>query len=224
VSIPVYNQNVPTGVVPLNEDYLNLQGNFQQLNIAYGFDHVPLTDTSGLPPTGISGCHTIIHEVTQTNVNTLAGLNQIFSGKPGNLIVNGVTTPNVPFSSVPANNDTQLYSLTGLSSGLEGLSQLTGNSAIINNGFQWLGGTLIQWGKVSIGSGSHVVGNVSFSPNFPRGCFNVGLTLIAKVAPNNSSNNTLSLQNAPPTSTGFSWVYNGGSVEYSNFFWFAIGY
>lgn len=44
--MPVYQPGIPTGVVPLDTDYLNLQGNFQQLNIVYGTDHYPFDNAT----------------------------------------------------------------------------------------------------------------------------------------------------------------------------------
>lgn len=34
-----YQPGIPTGSVPLNQDYLNIQGNFTQANVVYGTDH-----------------------------------------------------------------------------------------------------------------------------------------------------------------------------------------
>src|SRR5580698_774128 len=44
--MPVYQPGIPTGTVNLDVDYLNLQGNFQQLNIVYGTDHYPFDNAS----------------------------------------------------------------------------------------------------------------------------------------------------------------------------------
>lgn len=44
--MPVYQTGIPTGTVNLDVDYLNLQGNFQQLNIVYGTDHYPFDNAT----------------------------------------------------------------------------------------------------------------------------------------------------------------------------------
>jgi len=125
----------------------NLDGTFQTLNI----DHV---NNNGQPGSQPAGYHTIIHEVSQTNVTTVANYNQIFSGVPGTLIVNGVTT-----RAFPAGGDTQLYSLSG--TGI--LSQLTGQN-IATPGYLIIGRILIQWGSFANDpSGSNPI---TFSPPF----------------------------------------------------------
>jgi hypothetical protein len=158
-----YQPGVPTGLVPLNQDYLNLQQNFTQINNQYNVDHVPLTDTSGSPP---QGYHTIIHQQAQSSVNTIAGTDQLFSGVPGTLIVNGVTT-----SPVPPNNDNQLFALTGMG----GLCQLTGHFAGAI-GYGWCSGLLIQWGTTatSVSDGS----TINFGIAFPHVCLVVIPTLV----------------------------------------------
>lgn len=44
--MPAYQPNIPTGIVNLDVDYLNLKGNFQQLNIVYGTDHYPFDNAT----------------------------------------------------------------------------------------------------------------------------------------------------------------------------------
>ena len=60
-----YQPGVPTGSVPLNQDYLNLQQNFTQINNQFLVDHVPLTSTSGTPP---NGYHRVVHMVPVSTV------------------------------------------------------------------------------------------------------------------------------------------------------------
>jgi hypothetical protein len=42
----VYQKGIPTGIVNLDVDYLNVQGNFQQANIVYGTDHYPFDNAT----------------------------------------------------------------------------------------------------------------------------------------------------------------------------------
>ena len=183
----------------------NLDGTFQTLAI----DHV---NNNGQPGSNPAGYHTIIHQVTQTNVTTVSGVNQVFSGRPGTLVVNGTTTPNIP-----PNGDTQLYSLTGMG----GLSQLTGNRAA-TNGYCWFGGMLIQWGRGSIPSGSQQQGTINFSPAFPNNCFNISLTFQSSDSGTGSSDDTLCVKGSF-SKPAFTWLFNGNSGSYPNFFWIAIG-
>ena len=131
--IPTYTLGYPPDGASLGQTKStirnNLDGTFQTLAV----DHV---NNNGQPGSQPAGYHTIIHQVTETNVSTVSGHNQVFSGVPGTLIVNGVTT-----LAVPPNGDTQLYSLSGAGA----LAQLTGFSATAN-GYAWVGGVLLQWG------------------------------------------------------------------------------
>jgi hypothetical protein len=154
--IPTYTPGYPPDGTSLGQTKAtirnNLDGTFQTVAV----DHV---NNNGQPGSQPAGYHTIVHEVTQTNVTTVTGYNQIFSGVPGTLVVNAVTTP-----TIPANSDTQLYALTG--AGI--LAQLTGYSAS-GNGYAWSGGILIQWGSGSFSNGN----SVPFPINFPNNCFQV---------------------------------------------------
>lgn len=210
MTIPTYTPGYPPDGSSLGQTKSTIRNNLDGTYQTLAIDHV---NNNGQPGSNPAGYHTIIHQVSQVNVSTVAGVNQIFSGVPGTLIINGVSTPNIP-----PNGDTQLYSLTGMG----GFSQLTGHSTSLN-GYSWVSGILIQWGKVSIPSGSHSTGSVTFNPAFPNNCFNVSLTLIAQSSGTNSSSNTLCVANAGPTKTSFPWIFNGNSGSYTNFFWTAIG-
>src|SRR5882757_6313099 len=116
--MPSYQPGIPTGSVPLNQDYLNIQGNFTSLNTSFSVDHSPLT-TATSPP---NGYHTFVHLVPFSNTVTNPTTNQpVVAPSPntgygqlfGAQINDGLAT------------DTALYHLTG--GGL--LQQLTRNIA-----------------------------------------------------------------------------------------------
>lgn len=154
-----YNTNIPFASNSPSQDQPRMQENTNSLKSLIEIDHVGFGQTFG-------GYHTIIHQVPQSSVNTLAGINQLFTGVPGTLVVNGNPTP-----AIPNNGDTQLYSLTGQG----GLSQLSGNSTATNTeGYQWIGGILIQWGRANI---SISLGSVNYTVPFPTNIFNLQLTL-----------------------------------------------
>lgn len=209
MSIPTYTPGYPPDGSSLGQTKVpirnNLDGTFQTLAI----DHV---NNNGQPGSQPAGYHTIIHEVPQTSVSTVSGYNQVFSGVPGTLVVNAVTTPNIP-----PNGDTQLYSLTGMG----GLSQLTGNHAAAN-GYCWVGGILIQWGKVSSTSSGNVLFNAA-NVNFQNNCFSI-LTnpfWVGSTTPSGAAG--VSVKGLSPT--GFQWVFNTNSSSYTGggFYWLAIG-
>jgi len=209
--IPTYTAGYPPDGSSLGQTKStirnNLDGTFQTL----GVDHI---NNNGQPGSKPPGYHTIIHEVTQTSVTTVAGVNQIFSGVPGTLIVNGVTT-----AAIPSNGDTQLYSLTG--AGI--LSQLTGNSST-SNGYVWVGGILIQWGQVVTSLNTGATGTITFSPAFPNNCFSFQTTpgFAAGNPPTNSNPCTIAYS-TPISKTAVSWESFTASSKYTNFYWTAIG-
>ncbi len=199
--IPTYTPGYPPDGSSLGQTKATIRNNLDGTFETLGVNHV---NNNGQPGSNPAGYHTIVQEVTQTSVNTVTGVNQVFSGIPGTLAVNATTTP-----SIPSDGDTQLYSLTG--TGV--LSQLTGGSATAN-GFSWTGGVLLQWGFVSNPGGS---GSVSFPKTFPHNVFNVQLSF-QRPSTNVAVNFALS---AAPTTSGFSYYSNtSGSTT---LFWFAIG-
>lgn len=202
-----YQPGIPTGLIPLNQDYVNLQNNFGQINTQYNVDHVPLTSTSGTPP---NGYHTIIHEATQTSVNTVPGISQLFSGIAGTLMVNSVLTP-----AIPANGDTQFYVLSGQG----GLSQITGSNHAAN-GYFYAGGILIQYGSITATNNSFQT--LTFNPPFPNNCFAVftqiyGTGLVA------SGNGNIDIRKSTISKTSFEWAMVTSSAQYTGFYWIAIG-
>jgi len=211
--MPTFQPNVPTGSLPLNQDYLNLQGNNQQLNIAYGLDHVPFSDTTGLPPSGISGMHTTMHMVP---VSTVA------SNPPSNQPINGYTAT-VGFGQLVSaqindkkSTDNALYFLTGNNL----LLQLTRNFLPIAsaNGSTFLpGGLIMQWGTVSATNGNPVV---TFPFAFPSTLFNVQLTRQHSPSSPGSSFGYW-VDNTTLSTTGFTIINNDGHTWSYN--WTAIG-
>lgn len=198
--MPTYQPNIPTGAVPLNQDYLNLQGNFQQLNIAYGGDHVPFSDTSGNPPSGQSGMHTIIHLQPQSPPTALAGIGQFYD-----------TTIN---DSI--NSDQILFFLTGGNRSM----QLTRNFQPVNaaKGATFLpGGLILQWGTITAAA-KNALTAASFQMDFPFACYSLQATLSA-----GTSGSVITVIPNSPTINGFSYFINTSSSQSLNFTWMALG-
>jgi hypothetical protein len=199
MAIPTYTPGYPPDGSSLGQTKStirnNLDGTFETLAV----DHV---NNNGVPGSNPAGYHTIIHQVTQASVATVSGYNQVFSGVPGSLSVNSVTTP-----TIPPGGDTQLYSLSG--AGV--LSQLTGSIAN-ENGYAWVGGFLLQWGyKNNVNNGD----SISFTVDFPNNCFNVQVTTNGFGATVSGTNNHPFLKNE------FNVTLNFGTNVAIN--WFAIG-
>lgn len=208
--IPTYTPGYPLDGSSLGQTKAtirnNLDGTFETLNV----DHV---NNNGQPESQPAGYHTIIHEVPQVSVSTVTGYNQVFSGIPGTLTVNSVTTP-----AIPPNGDQQLYSLTG--GGI--LSQLTGNS-LSTNGYSWMGGILLQWGQVTTSLSGGTTGIVTFPVTFPNNIFNIQTLMgFSGSPPSNSNSGTIAFVN-PVSRTAFSWRCLTTSGQYKTFYWLAIG-
>jgi hypothetical protein len=203
--IPTYTPGYPPDGSSLGQTKStirnNLDGTFETLAV----DHI---NNNGQPGSQPAGYHTVIHQVTQTNVPVIAGVNQVFAGVPGTLIVNGVTTP-----AQPPDGFTQLYSLSGGSR----LSQLTGGVSATPNGYAWVGGILFQWGRVASPPQAGTVSFAAANVNFPNQCFTVMLQL-----QRNGSTSTQGIYlNGVPTTSSFS--YTGSASGNTALWWLAIG-
>lgn len=200
-----YQPNIPTGSVPLNQDYLNIQGNFSSLNTSFGRDHQPLT-TATFPP---DGYHTWVHLVpfstTASNPPNnqpvtapaaTAGYGQLFGAQ----INDGINT------------DQALYYLSGGNR----LTQLTRNIQPLATatGYTFLpGGLIMQWGTATSGAG--VTFNVA--AKFTT-LFSIQITPF-------SAGGAQTITSAPQTfnvlSTGFTVGNNSGNLF--NYYWMAFG-
>lgn len=205
--IPTYTQGYPPDGSSLGQTKStirnNLDGTFETLAI----DHI---DNNGSPGSQPAGYHKVIHQVPQSSVTTVSGYNQVFSGVPGTLIVDAVTTP-----TIPPGGDQQLYSLSG--SGV--LSQLTGstNTQTVTGGigYAWLGGVLMQWGYTTNSTGN--IG-VTFPVAFPNNVFNVQVTAIRGNGTYTTNFAVSSLVNS-----GFTINNSNSSTTGLSYYWLAIG-
>lgn len=189
-----YQPGIPTGNVPLNQDYLNIKGNFTQLNTQFQVDHVPLTSTSGSPS---NGYHTVVHFVKQTSAPaTIANIGQLYTLG---------TAPDLIYKSG-----------TGV------ITQLTG-SALVNiatNGTVFLpGGLVMKWGIVNgLVANTPTVVPLGFATN----CFNVQLSYISKVG-GTTNTQTLSVVTGTVSNVSFSYNSTQGTSAYVGFYWVALG-
>ena len=161
MGIPTYTPGYPPDGSFLGQTKSTIRNNLDGTFETLGVDHV---NNNGVPGSNPAGYHTIVHEVPQTAVSTVAGFGQIFCGVPGTLTVNGTAT-----KAVPNNGDTQFYSLS--SSGV--LTQLSGYSAS-GNGYAWVGGVLLQWGS---GTATSSGATINFPIAFPSNVFSVTATV-----------------------------------------------
>lgn len=212
--MPTYQPGVPTGTVPLNQDYLNLQGNFTQLNTVYNGDHSALTGT--LPPGGTAGYHVNIHQVPFSTTSTNPPNNQPVTA-PTNTPGYGQIFQAQINDGIVA--DEALYFLSGGNR----LSQLTRNfqPTSAQNGFSFLpGGLIIQWGTKAT---TAPFGSITLSANnmqFPNNFFSV----FAQVFKPSTVDSLVSSINLGISDTNhFSWAFSGSGANVGGFYWIALG-
>ncbi len=226
-----YQPNIPTGLIFLDQDYANIQQNFQFLDTYFGVDHTPFSIGTLTNPNGYhKSIHMIPVSTTATNSpnnqpvirpTATPGFGQIFSAQ----INDGI------------NIDEALYFLTGGNR----LIQLTRNitpkttNNSNNNGYTYLaGGILFQWGLVNgtHGGDNHFNGgdtaDVTFATNnivFPSKCFAIWTQLYYTDLNNPSSgaSEMVNINNnfSPTKFTYFISAASGNSL--TSFRWMAIG-
>jgi len=223
-----YQPGIPTGTVNLDQDYKNIQKNFQQLDTSFGIDHVTFSNQ-----TPQNGYHESIHfnPVSTTTTNPPNNQPLSHSTSPPSL------PPLVPgygqlFSSTINDGvtvDNSLYFLTGN----DLLLQLTRNFQPVSstNGYTFLpGGIIAAWGKKQIilspgASGTITFPTVSSNPVFSN-VFNV-FTLVeynsSVATPSSTSSMTISIDTFTLTKTSFSWFAGGSGGSYRGFYWIALG-
>lgn len=223
-----YQPGIPTGTVNLNVDYQNIQENFQQLDTQFGVDHVPFSNTGGIPP---NGYHTNVHLNPFSTTVTNAPNNFI----PSVAIPQGVPTSSPGYGqlfSCQVNDgyavDQSLYWLSG---GGRLFTLLRNISPVANaNGYTCIpGGFIMIWGIVNISLAPAIVNFNSVSgKSFTNACFNVSLTMISKPAgpptpPPPSSSFEISIQSGTVSTTGFTAIPSGNQAGYQSFYFLAIG-
>jgi len=194
-----YQPGIPTGSVPLNQDYLNIQGNFTQLNTQWQVDHVPLTSTSGSPP---NGYHKAIHFVPQSAPSATPGYGELYTQSTND----GLSTGQQVFYQF----------VNGSSSTLN--IPLTRNFLPVASatGYTFLpGGLIIQWGTKTSSGGTVTV---TLPTKFPNNYFASWATMIR-----NSSNVDTIYALTSATAGSVTSIQFRDTSSGNPFFWWAIG-
>ena len=172
------------------------------------------------------GYHTIIHQIpVNSSPTTIQNISQIYP-KP--------VTP--AYSGAPTQLQLFFKSAFTNSASAAPESQLTGyiaNTSTPFNGWQWLGGVLIQWGFQATTFPSQTQA-VVFTANsqgipFPNNLFNVQVTLQATSTGGPSGGNWPQSSISPwidtlnYSKTGFTVNISPNSSRYKGFYWLAIG-
>lgn len=191
-----YQPNIPTGTVNLDEDYINLRNNFQELNTIFGKDHYPFNDQ-----TSANGYHKAVHMVQQVAPGAISNTGALYC-----------TTVNDKID-----NDEILYYKTGLNKVIQLTMNFEPLAADVGRTFL-PGGLILQWGFDNFKK--QVLEPVTFVElggiSFPNNCFNVQATM-----KEGSSTNANVLNISALTNTGFSYYNTSASIR--AFFWLAIG-
>lgn len=201
----MYQPGIPTGSVPLNVDYQNIQDNFQQLDTTFGGDHIAYSIAE------FNGYHTVIHDVPFSTTTSnppnnqpivaptaIAGIGQIFTAQ----INDGYNT------------DEALYYLTGGNRLMQLTRNFVPNPAV--NGYTFLpGGLIIVWGFTT-GIPSPGTLDVDFPLEFTT-CYNVSVTGVRS----NTGGDGIFVLDGSVDGTGFTLRNNSSSLTKA--FWTAIG-
>lgn len=147
-----YNPLIPTGLVNLDEDYVNIQQNFQQLDTSFGVDHVPFSISDQ------NGKHQYVHLLQSFQSPTVPSVPTVPVGQVA--VYQRLDANSLPQLFFKANNRAFEYQLT-----TEASDTASENVFSQNPGWTFLpGGLLLQYGSVSAGpAGTSVTFPVAFS-------------------------------------------------------------
>lgn len=204
MSIPTYTQGYPPDGFSLGATKAVIRDNLDGTFLTLGVDHI---NNNGDPGANPAGYHNVIHMVEQSAVPVAdPGVTQVFSM--------------IPTSAIPP-GDVQLFSMSGGG----GISQLTGNLNA-TNGYQWIGGVLLQWGFDGPALAATTTGIITFPVPFPSGdptkVFSIQLTTLSPAGVITPSIIPRQVQSTGITSAGFTWRKQN-AVGDQGMYWLAIG-
>ena len=204
-----YQPGVPTGLVFLDQDYANIQQNFQALDTYFGVDHTPYSIDTLTDP---SGYHQAIHLVPVSTTTTNAPNNQPINGYTATPGFGQVFTAQI---NDGISVDEALYYLSGGGK----LVQMTRNftPTLATKGATMLpGGLIMNWGTATSSSSGN--SSTTFAEDFPGTVYSIQCT----VRENNTQTTSVKVTTLTGTGpfTGFSAQTSRNSITYS---WIAIG-
>lgn len=198
-----YNPNIPFATNNPSDDQPKMLTNTNSVNTWVTIDHHGFEDPLG-------GYHNIIHQDSQL-VDPVA--------IP---LINQTYTKTITPDTTGGLADTQLF----IRSALGNISQLTGNFSNVQ-GYQWIGGVLLMWGKDNTVITSGLNGTTLFKDRtganstipFANNCFIVITSPTTILNP--SSQLTVAVKTV--SKTAFTWLAVTNSSAYNGFYWIAIG-
>lgn len=204
-----YNPAVPTGTVKLNQDYANVQSNFNAMNNAFLINHVPLTQVPYF------GFHTILQMVPYSTVAsnppnnypvTAPAATPVISTLFGAQVNDGIAT------------DETYYFLSGAGR----LTQMTRNfqPTISANGATFLpGGLILNWGSKTLLANSSLT-TIGFTQTYTDIPYSITLTRYTSDNSTTGQEVRISAGNVTPTQFKVSQSSSSGS---NIVYWMAIG-
>lgn len=209
-----YNVDIPNAPNDPSVDQPKMKVNTNSISNLIAQDHFGFKNNFG-------GYHKTIHQIASSAPNTIQNVGQIYNKS---VTVSGITTTQLFYKSGPAS----------MISGAE--SQLTGHKAALN-GYQWVGGVLLQWGVITLGSGLQNLTTAqteNLNISYLSGIWDIQFSLSTN-NPGSALSNVNNVYWIPPVSpaasSSFQWVSkchdsNGAPATSTNVTainWFAIG-
>ena len=198
-----YQPGIPTGTVKFNQDYLNVQKNFQQLETSFGKNHIPLSVTAN------NGKHTFIEMVN--NAGIPAGL----SAAEGTLYTKAATGSQLFYSPDASTNE---YKMTNvLASKFSTFGTSTPYATGMLGGWTFLpGGMILNYGFKS----NPVDGDtITYARPYPAGS-NMFITITAQRS--NTADKVMSVLQGSEMLTEFKLILSGTSPP-TGIWWQVIG-
>lgn len=198
-----------------------IKQNFNTSDDVMDIDHFPFSNTGAN-----KGFHKTINQPQQTR--TRSGVGAVYAGFPASSAsLNKLITASYITDATVSSTSTQLFSLSSNGE----ISQLTGHlTSVTTDGWQWMGGILMQWGTVSTASSSGVVtfkNRVAGAIEFPNNLFVVTLGIKSSLTgQNRPTTYVIDTSGTNTDKTKFTWnkIENPASgIQYTGFYWIAIG-
>ena len=202
--VSLYNPNVPTGLLELDEDYINLQNNFQQLNTTFQVNHVPLTDN-----TVNNGAHTYVEMRNEAGLPAgLQNLEGTIYTRQANAVSEMFYTPD---------NSTDQYQLTRtLTTQTAKFSTNTNYSGALLGGWTFLpGGMLFQYGFLPNPLNDAII---TFPVSFTLTAFSITLGPVRS----NSNDKFIGVKDGSVTNAQFQIILSGTQLP-TGLYWQAVG-
>lgn len=227
-----YKRDIPLATNRPASDQPGMKINTNSVDDILGTDHLSFNDAPALTSL-VDGMHTLIHMVSNSTILTnppnnnpvtlpaaVTGTGELFVAQLNNPIGAGAITDTALFYQSEGGRVTQLTNFISPGPGYQ--------QNVADRGWMSIGGILFQWGSISSAALSGTVnytdaGGIIFPTNF----LNIQLSPKSSNTGQDHAVTYLIDTNALATNnTKFKWnlIPNNSGVQYTGFYWFAIGY